>query len=180
MIKTVSIFCASSDTIDTIYAKDAERLSVLLGERKIKIINGAGNKGLMRVISDAVLSSGGTATGVIPRFMVDNGWCYKNLTEVIYTETMHERKKVMADASDASIALPGGYGTLEELLEIITWRQLGLYKNPIIILNSNNYYNPLLEMFRKATAEKFIRNEHSNLFQIAQTPEEIIEIIDKM
>ena len=180
MIKTVCIYCASSDNIDTAYARDAEKLGFLLGERNINIINGAGNKGLMRIISDAVMSSGGTATGIIPRFMVNNGWCYKNLTEIICTETMHERKKIMADASDAAIALPGGYGTLEELLEIITWRQLGLYKNPIIILNSNNYYNPLLEMFRKATAEKFIRDEHSNLFQIAQTPEEIIEIIDKM
>ena len=179
MIKTVCIYCASSDNIDNIYSKDAEKLGSLLGIRKMKIINGAGSIGLMRVISDAVLSSGGTVTGIIPRFMVINGWCHKNLTELIYTETMHERKMMMAEMSDVAIALPGGCGTLEELLEIITWRQLGLYNNPVIILNTNNYYNPLLEMFRRATKEKFMREEQSLLWHVAQTPEEVIEIISK-
>jgi uncharacterized protein (TIGR00730 family) len=174
MIKTISIYCASSDNIDDIYTKDAEALGTLLGKRQMNIMNGAGNRGLMRAVSDAVLSAGGTVTGVIPRFMVSNGWCHQNLTEVIQTETMHERKKIMADMSDAAIALPGGFGTLEELLEIITWRQLGLYNNPIIILNTNKYFDPLLEMLRHATDEGFIRKSESVFLKVAQTPEEAL------
>ena len=180
MIKRVCVYCASSSNIDEIYTKDAEILGSLLGERNMSIINGAGAKGLMCAVSDAVLSSGGTVTGVIPRFMVKNGWCHPCLTEVVETETMHERKKIMADMSDAAIALPGGIGTFEELLEIITWRQLGIYKKPVIILNTNNYYAPLLEMFSRATEEGFMRDDaQAILWNVAQTPEEVIKIIDK-
>ena len=180
MIKNISVYCASSDRIDSLYADAAKQLGSLLGQRKLHIINGAGNIGLMRVVSDAVLSAGGTVTGVIPQFMVDKGLCHANLTSVIRTQTMHERKKTMAGLSDAVIALPGGYGTMEELLEIITWRQLKLYNNPIIILNTNNFYNPLLEMFHLAIAENFIREEHAQLWRVAQTPDEAIRLIDEL
>jgi uncharacterized protein (TIGR00730 family) len=175
MIKTVSIYCSSSDRIDNVYGKDAEKLGYLLGQCGMQVINGAGNIGLMRVVSDAVLSSGGTVTGVIPGFMVRNGWCHHNLTKLVKTGTMHERKKIMMDLSDAAIALPGGFGTLEELLEVITWKQLGLYNNPVIILNTNDYYTPLFKMFRRATDECFIRREHAQLWHVAQTPEEVME-----
>jgi uncharacterized protein (TIGR00730 family) len=143
------------------------------------VVNGAGNIGLMRIVSDAVLSSGGTVTGVIPGFMVEKGWCHQRLTRLITTGTMHERKKIMTDMSDATIALPGGFGTFEELLEIITWKQLGLYSNPIIILNTNDYYAPLLDMFRRATEASFIRPEHSRLWHVAKNPEEAVALIDK-
>lgn len=179
MIKTVCVYCASSDKINPVYSRDAEMLGSLLGQKNIKIINGAGSIGLMRVITDAALLSGGSVTGVIPHFMVKNGWCHQNLTELISTETMHERKETMARMSDAAIALPGGCGTFEELLEIITWRQLGLYNHPVIILNTNNYYDPLLEMFRRAADEKFMCEEHLQLWHVAGTPEEVIEMIDK-
>jgi uncharacterized protein (TIGR00730 family) len=175
MIKTVSVYCASSDRIDRVYAGDAERLGHLLGQRGMQVVNGAGSIGLMRILSDAVLSAGGTVTGVIPAFMVRNGWCHPRLTKLIKTETMHQRKKIMADMSDATIALPGGFGTFEELLEVITWKQLGLYRNPVIILNTNNYYAPLLEMFRHAAEENFVRREHVQLWHVAQTPEEVID-----
>ena len=177
MIKRVCVYCASSDNIDERYIKDAELLGTLLGKKNMNVINGAGIRGLMRAVSDATLSAGGTVTGVIPDFMCENGWCHQNLTEIIRTKTMHERKKTMADMSDAAIALPGGYGTLEELLEIITWRQLGLYNNPVIILNTNNYYAPLFEMFRRATEQNFMREEQSVFWHVAQTPEEVIEIL---
>ena len=179
MIQSVCIYCASSADIDTVYSKDAVRLGQLLGQRGMRVINGGGSTGLMQIVSDATLQSGGTVTGVIPHFMVESGWCHDKLTELIQTETMHERKQMMADLSDAAIALPGGYGTLEELLEIITWRQLGLYQKPVIILNTNNYYDPLLEMFRRAAAGNFIHHEHTALWQVAQTPEDIMDIIDR-
>jgi uncharacterized protein (TIGR00730 family) len=141
------------------------------------VINGAGSIGLMRTISDAALQAGGTVTGVIPHFMVKNGWGYSELTKVIEVETMHERKQTMADLSDAVIALPGGYGTLEELLEIITWRQLELYQKPVVILNTNHYYDPLLTMLRHAVDEHFIHPQHAVLWKVAGTPEEAVDLI---
>ncbi|OAV73746.1 LOG family protein yvdD [Bacteroidales bacterium Barb7] len=111
-------------------------------------------------------------TGVIPRFMVEKDWHHKQLTEMLVVETMHERKKRMADLSDAAIALPGGCGTLEELLEIITWKQLGLYLHPVVILNTNHYYDPLLEMLRRAEDEEFMRVRYKGLWLVADTPEE--------
>ena len=180
MIKNITVYCASNNRIDNIYFKETDILGKMLGQRKMHIINGAGNIGLMRAITDAVLSTGGKVTGVIPEFMVDRGLCHPKLTTVIQTQTMHERKKMMADLSDAVIALPGGYGTMEELLEIITWRQLGLYKKPIIILNTNNFYGSLLEMFSRIVVEKFVRDEHVQLWQVVQTPQEAINLIDRL
>ena len=133
--------------------------------------------GLMSAVSDAVLQAGGKVTGVIPRFMVEQGWHHTGLTRLVEVESMHERKKTMADLSDAVIALPGGCGTLEELLEIITWKQLGLYLNPIVILNVKNYFAPLLDMLRQAVDENFMRTQHGAIWHVAQTPQEAVELI---
>ena len=173
----ITVYCASSRAIDRVYIRDAEALGKMLGQCNMHVINGAGNIGLMSAITDAVISAGGAVTGVIPKFMVDKGLCHASLTTVIQTETMHERKKIMADLSDVAIALPGGYGTMEELLEIITWRQLGIYHNPIILLNTNNFYNPLLSMFAHAVGEKFVREAHAQLWHVAQTPEEVMTFL---
>lgn len=125
----------------------------------------------------AALAAGGTVTGVIPRFMVEQDWCHKGLTDLVEVDSMHERKQRMADLSDAVIALPGGCGTLEELLEVITWKQLGLYLNPIVILNINGYFDPLLEMFRRAVDEHFMRPQHAALWTVASTPAEAVGLI---
>jgi uncharacterized protein (TIGR00730 family) len=109
--------------------------------------------------------------------MVEAGWCHESLTETIITETIHERKEQMARLSDAAIALPGGIGTLEELAEIITWKQLGLFKNPVIILNTNNYYDPLLDFLERMIEQKFMNPSYANLLQVASTPEEVINIL---
>jgi uncharacterized protein (TIGR00730 family) len=160
-----------------VYTKAAGQLGALLGKRGLNVINGAGSIGLMRTVSDAVLQAGGTVTGVIPRFMLQNGWGHTGLTELIEVETMHERKQKMTELSDAVIALPGGFGTLEELMEIITWKQLGLYQKPIVILNTNDYYDPLLLLFRRATDEHFIHQQHVMLWKVAGTPEDAVEMI---
>ena len=136
-INSVCVYSASSTKIDAVYFQAADTLGYLLAEHRIRLINGAGSIGLMRSVADAVLKNGGEVTGVIPRFMVEQNWHHTGLTELIEVESMHERKRKMADLSDGIIALPGGCGTLEELLEIITWKQLGLYLNPIVILNIN-------------------------------------------
>lgn len=148
-INSVCVYSASSTKIDAVYFQAAETLGRLLAEHHIRLINGAGSIGLMCSVADAVLKNGGEVTGVIPRFMVEQNWHHTGLTELIEVESMHERKQKMANLSDGIIALPGGCGTLEELLEIITWKQLGLYLNPIIILNTNRFFDPLLEMLEK-------------------------------
>lgn len=176
-ISSVCVYCASSTKIAPVYFEAATKLGMLLGERKLRLINGAGSIGLMCAVSDATLAAGGTATGVIPRFMVEQGWHHPELTELIEVESMHERKQLMADLSDAVIALPGGCGTLEELLEIITWKQLGLYLNPVVILNINHYFDPLLAMLWLAVDEQFMRPQHAEMWAVAETPEEAVELI---
>ena len=109
--------------------------------------------------------------------MIDEGWCHKGLTETIVTADMHERKERMAQEADAVIALPGGCGTMEELFEIITWKQLGLYLNPIIILNINGFFDPLFQMLERAIEENFMRQQHGDIWKVAQTPEEAVELL---
>ena len=176
-INSVCVYSASSSKIDKVYFEAAGRLGKLFAERRIRLVNGAGSIGLMRSVADAVLENGGEVTGVIPRFMVEQGWHHTGLTRLIETETMHERKRMMADLSDGVIALPGGCGTLEELLEIITWKQLGLYLNPIIILNINGFYDSLLEMLQRAVDENFMRKEHVAIWKVASTAEEAINLL---
>ena len=176
-IKNVCVYSASSTKIAPVYFAVAEELGHLLASKGINLINGAGSIGLMAATSNAALASGGTVTGVIPQFMVEQGWHHTGLTQLIETETMHERKRLMADMSDGVIALPGGCGTLEELLEIITWKQLGLYLKPIVVLNVEGYFNPLLEMLQKAIDENFMRPEHGNIWVVAHTPEEAVQLL---
>ena len=176
-IHSVCVYSASSTKINPVYFKAAEELGSLLAEHHIRLINGAGSIGLMRAVADAVLKNGGEVTGVIPRFMVEQNWQHTGLTELIEVESMHERKQKMANLSDGIIALPGGCGTLEELLEIITWKQLGLYLNPIIILNVNGFFDPLLEMLGKAIDENFMRQQHGDIWKVAQTPEEALRLL---
>ena len=176
-INSVCVYSASSTKIDAVYFQAADTLGRLLAEHRIRLINGAGSIGLMRSVADAVLKNGGEVTGVIPRFMVEQNWHHTGLTELIEVESMHERKRKMADLSDGIIALPGGCGTLEELLEIITWKQLGLYLNPIVILNINGFFDPLLEMLEKAIDENFMRRQHGDIWKVAQTPEEAGQLL---
>lgn len=176
-ISSVCVYCASSSKIDKAYVDAARTLGQLLGKNHLKLINGAGNMGLMREVSDATLAAGGKVTGVIPQFMVEQNWQHNGLTELIEVKDMHQRKQTMAQLSDAIIALPGGVGTLEELLEVITWKQLGIYLNPIVILNINGYYNALLQMFETAIHEKFVGEIHRDIWVVAETPEEAIKAV---
>ena len=176
-IASVCVYSASSTKIDPVYFDTAYELGTLLGQQHIRLINGAGNMGLMSAVSDAVLAAGGEVTGVIPRFIVEQGWHHTGLTRLVEVESMHERKKMMADLSDAVIALPGGCGTLEELLEIITWKQLGLYLNPVVILNVKGYFDPLLAMLQRAVEENFMRTQHGSIWHVAKTVREAVELV---
>ncbi len=176
-IQSVCVYSASSTKIADCYFWAARELGELLGHHGIRLVNGAGNLGLMRACADACLEAGGQVTGVIPRFMVEQGWQHPGLTELIETEDMHTRKQTMARLSDGVIALPGGCGTLEELLEIITWKQLGLYLNPIVVLNTNGFYDPLLKMLDRAAEEHFMRPAHLDIWKVASTPTEAIDLL---
>lgn len=179
-IKSVCVYCASNRDARDIFQTETKRLGQLLAENHINCICGAGDEGLMGILSDSVLAHGGNMTGVIPQFMVDRGWAHQGLQELIVVKDMHERKQTMAEKADAFIALPGGCGTLEELLEIITWRQLGLYNKPIIILNIDNYYTPLLNMFDKAIEEKMMRESHRDLWTVAENADQIPALLKQL
>ena len=176
-IRNICIYCASSNKAATVYGDTAYELGALLAREGITTITGAGSIGLMRRVEDGALENGGKAIGIIPRFMVEQGWHHTGLTELRITESMHERKKMMADLSDAVIALPGGCGTIEELSEIITWKQLGLYFNPIVILNINGYYDHFIAQLEQAIEEHFMGEIHGNIWSVADTPAEALEII---
>ena len=178
-VTSVCVYCASSTQIDPDYVQSAERLGALMAQKQIICVNGAGKMGLMGAVSDAVLENNGKVIGVIPQFMVDNGWYHSSLNELLVTRDMHERKQKMAELADGCIALPGGTGTLEELIEVITWKQLGLYRKPIVILNINNYYDLLLKFFEQMSVQKFIRPMHTHLWSVANSEEEALQLIEK-
>ena len=175
-LKTITVYASASPRIAPVYFEAAGSVGKLLAAHAITCVNGGGISGLMAAVTNAVLENGGNVCGIIPQFMYDKGWSHPAMQEVIVTPDMHTRKQTMANKSDACIALPGGLGTLEELLEIITWKQLDLYKKPIVILNTAGYYDPLLMMLEKVEKERFI---HSNsiLWQAATTPDEALDLI---
>lgn len=175
----ICVFGASSGRVEQDYVDAAYQLGALMARRGWTCVDGAGAVGLMRAVADGVLDSGGHAIGVIPKFMVDNGWCYDRLAEVIITPDMHQRKQQMADMTDAVIAMPGGCGTLEELLEAITWRQLGLNQRPIVMLNTRGYYDPLVATLQHGIDERFMKESHHALWTVASTPLEAVEAIER-
>lgn len=178
-VRTICVYCASSNRVDECYNSAAHKLGALLAREGISLVTGGGSIGLMRAVEDGTLEGGGRAIGVIPQFMVEQGWHHTGLTELRITEDMHTRKQTMAALSDAVIALPGGCGTMEELCEIITWKQLGLYLNPIVILNINGYYDALIAQLQRAIDEHFMGRIHADIWSVATTPEEALEQIRK-
>lgn len=176
-IREICVFAASSSNVGQQYVDEAYRLGKAFAAAGIGCINGAGREGLMRAVSDGVLDGGGRAVGIIPRFMVDNGWQYDRLSEIVVTPDMHTRKQMMAQRADAVVALPGGCGTLEELLEIITWKQLGLFHKPIVILNVDGFFNPLLAMLERCIAEYFMKPSHGHLWHVATSADEVVALL---
>lgn len=172
----ITVYSASSGQVPEKYVEAARELGRLIARGNHTLVNGAGRTGLMGAVTDACLAEGGRAVGIIPQFMVEQHWQHEGMTELIVTPDMHRRKERMAEMSDACIALPGGVGTLEELLEVITWKQLGLYVQPIVILNTDGYYDPLLQLLRRAVDERFMRSLHADIWRVAATPAEALEL----
>ena len=175
-VKRICVYCSSSTKIEECYFRDARKLGQLMAAKGIAIVNGAGNMGLMKASTDGCLEAGGKAIGIIPSFMIKEGWCHQGMTQIIETSDMHIRQQKMAEESDAAIILPGGCGTFAEMMELITWKQLGIYLKPIILLNTNGYFDSLLNTLHLAIKENFMRPVHADIWQVAPTPEDAVKM----
>jgi uncharacterized protein (TIGR00730 family) len=176
-VKSVTVFCGSSEGNDKKILEEAYTLGKFLAVNKITLIYGAARIGVMGQLAEGALSNGGKVIGVIPDFLKKKEVCHENLSELIVTKTMHERKMIMHELSEGVITLPGGYGTLEELFEMITWAQLGLHANPVGILNTNGFYDELLSMLQKMVQAKLLKIENYEMLLVS---EEIQALFTKM
>ena len=176
-MRRLCVFCGSSSGDREVYPDSARRLGRLLAERELGLVYGGGHIGLMGVLADAVLGAGGEVIGVIPQALVNEELAHSGLTALHVVDTMHRRKALMADLSEAFVALPGGYGTLDELFEILTWSQLGIHAKPVGLLNVAGYFDPLLAWIGHAAGEGFIRSQHLALLNVASTPEEMLDLL---
>lgn len=173
----VCVFCGSRSGDSPIYAETAHILGTLLAVRGHGLVYGGGNIGLMGLIADAALDAGGEVIGVIPQHLLEREVAHANLTQLHVVDSMHTRKALMADLSDLFIAAPGGFGTLDELCEILTWAQLGLHHKPCGLLNVAGYFDPLLAMFDQATREGFLSAPHR---QLSISDEDPIRLLDRL
>lgn len=176
-VKTIAVYCASSNKVRASFVAAAERLGELIAAEGQRLVYGDGGIGLMAAVARGALKAGGEVVGVIPQFMIDQGWNNPESTETIVTQTMHERKAKIVEISDAMVALPGGIGTFEELLECLTWKQLGLHHNPVVILNTDGYYDKLLACIDLMVDEQMMRPIHKEMFVVVSEPEEVLPAI---
>ena len=174
-MKRICVYCGCSDKIPQIYLDAAYEMGKTIAQNNITIVYGAGSTGMMGAVADGALEAGGKVWGVIPKLFDTPQLSHKGLTHYEVTDTMHTRKARMADLADGFIALPGGFGTFEELLEIITWAQIGLHRKPIGLLNTNGYYDLFLGLAAHAEQEGFIYSEHQQLFTHAAKPAALLE-----
>jgi len=175
MMKRVCVFCGSSRGANPAHCEAAQKLGHLLAKRGLELVFGAGHIGLMGVLADAVIAGGGHTIGVIPRSMVERELAHAGLGRLHIVDTMHERKSLMADLSDAFIALPGGFGTADELFEILTWAQLGIHQKPIGLVNTAGFFDPLLAWLDRAVTDGFLKPKHRRLLIEAPTVEELLD-----
>lgn len=174
-MKSITVFCGSSFGTDDIFKDHAFLLGQTLAQQHIQLIYGGADVGLMGAVADGTLSEGGKAIGVLPHFLQSKEIAHKNLTELIIVETMHERKTKMNDLCDGVIVLPGGYGTLEEFFEMITWAQLGLHTKPIGILNIDGFYDDLIRLVQTMVDKGFLKQVNRDMLLISANIEELLE-----
>jgi uncharacterized protein (TIGR00730 family) len=174
VIQTVTVYCASSRQTDARFPGAARRLGAHLAQGGVTVLYGGGAAGSMGALASGALAAGGRVVGVLPRFMADLEWGHAGLSELRLVEDMHARKHAMLTSGDAVVALPGGCGTFEELLEAITWKRLGLYTGPIAILNQDGFYDPLLELLEGCIRERFMDERHAAMWVAVSEPEEVL------
>jgi len=174
MLEKICVYSGSSDKIAADYLEAARRMGAMIAKDRLTIVYGAGSTGMMGALADGAIQEGGEVWGVIPEMFNTPKLAHQNLTRLEVVETIHLRKARMAEIADAFIALPGGFGTLEELFEIITWAQIGLHRKPIGLLNTKGYYDPLLDLVEHAHREGFLYSEHRHLFTHAEEPNALL------
>jgi uncharacterized protein (TIGR00730 family) len=177
MIQTVCVYCSSSDRTPAVYLEAAARLGRVLAGAGISVVYGGSTLGSMGRMAAAALDAGGKVIGILPRFMDELEWGNRALTELRIVDDMHERKRLMLELSDAVIALPGGCGTLEELFEAITWKRLGLYFGPIVLVNVNGFYDSCIDLLERTVAEGFMNEQHRAMWSVVAEPEQAIQAL---
>ncbi|WP_426276523.1 TIGR00730 family Rossman fold protein [Chryseobacterium sp. S-02] len=176
-MKSITVFCGSSFGLDNVFKEQATLLGQTLAKQNIQLIYGGADVGLMGAVADGALNSGGKVVGVLPQFLQAKEIAHKQLTELILVETMHERKTKMNDLCDGVIVLPGGYGTLEEFFEMITWAQLGLHQKPIGVLNIDGFYDDLIQLIQTMVDKGFLRPINRDMLLISDTIDELLEMM---
>ncbi|MCR4033432.1 MULTISPECIES: TIGR00730 family Rossman fold protein [Flavobacterium] len=174
-MKRITVFCASSFGTEKIYEEQAAALGKTLAEQNIELVYGGANVGLMGAVADGALNAGGKVIGVLPNFLRSKEIAHLNLTELIVVESMHERKTKMNDLCDGVIALPGGFGTLEELFEMLTWAQLGLHKKPIAVLNVNGFYDSLIALLKTMTSQGLLKEVNREMLLVSDNVEDLLQ-----
>ena len=177
LINTIAVFCASADGVNPIYRKEAEALGRALAERNIGLVYGGAKVGLMQAVAEATLAGGGRVIGVIPEVLVDLEVAHDGLTELHVTSTMHTRKALMGERSDAFIILPGGYGTFEELFEVLAWQTLKIHDKPIVLLNTLGFYDKMLDFLDHSLAQGMMTPAKREILLVAQTVSEVFELL---
>jgi uncharacterized protein (TIGR00730 family) len=177
-VRSLCVLCGSREGNDPAYRAAALRLGQLMGERGVRLVYGGGSIGLMGVIADAVVAAGGEVVGIIPDFLIRYEVGHGRLTDLVVTDSMHDRKRRMFEMADAFVILPGGLGTLDETFEIVTWKQLRLHDSPIIVLDVNGYWSPLVNLVRAIIAAGFAHPEVAELIAVVETPEQVLQALE--
>ncbi len=178
MPRSVCVYCGSSKGLDDAFLDAACRLGRTLAENNVQLVYGGGSLGLMGATAEAALEAGGKVVGIIPKFLRDIEKQYEDITELHVTKNMHERKQLMFDRSDAFVSLPGGIGTLEETVEMLTWSQLGRHNKPIVLLNVHNYWTPLLNLLDHMVDQKFVKPDAAQLWTSVTEVDQVLPTID--
>ncbi len=179
-IKSLCVFCGAAVGDNPAYGEAARALGEMMARRGIQLVFGAGHVGMMGIVADAALAAGGEAVGVIPRHLMDRELAHKGLTELHVVESMHERKQEMFDLADAIAVLPGGLGTLDETFEVITWKQLGLHDKPILLIDTEGYWQPFADLIANINRSGFAHAGSAELFSLVGSPEELFDTLEKL
>lgn len=178
-VKTVCVYCGSSMRVDQVYKDAAANLGKLIGDAGMRLVYGGGSMGLMGVVAQNALDNGSYVIGVIPKLLEDIEGAHESLSELHVVDSMHTRKLKMTEYADAFIILPGGFGTLDELFEVITWYQLKLHEKPIVVINLNGYWDSLKDLINNVVSTKFAKTEHGDFIKFIDTPDEVFSVLKK-
>jgi len=176
-LRRLCVFCSSSNHLPEAFREEARALGARMAQERIDLVFGGGSVGLMGVLADAVLAGGGKVTGVIPSFLATKELAHEGITRQVVTRTMHERKQEMSRLADAFAILPGGFGTLDEFFEILTWKQLGLHDRPIVVANTGGWFDPLREYCRRAVSFGAVTKRNVELFTVVDGAEEVVDAL---